>query len=336
MPKQLLSLIRVHLSRASTAVNPKQVMVWIFLGLVVGLVLNTSSARANGFGDFFRSEAATLLLMKDLGLDTHPDADELGRTITSTGDSDLVDVDLKQSQVGEIHILAKGPHGFASSGARFTTMLIVSGVFTGRDSIALLAQLPGVVVVGIDYPSSIPVIAHDPELAFQFLRKTPGSIALSLRWLSRQSWVESQGPSAMGISLGGLFLPVALRMTEHLGVNVPRSIFAFTGADLVTVAAANLKGAVSDDVRGPLLNLIATLTALDDPRMHLPFITGNHLVVRADQDQTIPPSATDDLYRLLQNPKQSVTLHGGHINTNTPVLIQQTEDAIVQWMGLKF
>ena len=175
-----------------------------------------------------------------------------------------------------------------SSNKRYVTLLVASGIYTGKDSIALLAQLPNVVLVGIDYPDTIQRVLNDPQTAFQFLRRTPGDIALSLEWLSRQPWVEGRGPSAMGVSLGGLFLPVALRMAQKLGVNIPRSIFAFTGADLMTIATNNLKDAVGADMLPTVLKLIAGLTYLDDPQMHLPFVPGNHLVVRSDNDQNNP------------------------------------------------
>ncbi len=295
-------------------------------------------AMADSLADLFsadlvKSEIATTLLMKDLGLIDRSRASETHRALTSDGISDTVEVNLHQNLVGDIHLLVKGPHGFLDSGSRYITLLVASGIYTGKDSIALLSQLPNVILVGIDYPDTIQKVLKDPQTAFQFLRRTPGDIALSLEWLSRQSWVEARGPSALGVSLGGLFLPVALHMAQRLGVNVPRSIFAFTGADLVTIAANNLKDDVSSDMMPTVLRLISGLTYLDDPQMHLPFLRGNHLVVRADADLTIPSTSTDRLFELLNGSKQSVTLHGGHINSHTPELITGTENAILNWVG---
>ena len=315
--------------------------------IVLSLILTVVTAMAVIFAapcvafadsslDFFKSEIATALLMKDLGLIDRPQASELQRTLTTDGVSDTVVVDLHQNLVGAIHLMIKGPHGFLDSGSRYITLLVASGIFTGKDSIAILSQLPNVVLVGIDYPDTIQRVLKDPQTAFQFLRRTPGDIALSLEWLSRQTWVEAKGPSAMGVSLGGLFLPVALRMAQHLGVNIPRSIFAFTGADLVTIAANNLKSDVGADMMPTVLKLIGGLTYLDDPQMHLPFVPGNHLVVRADADQTIPSGSTDRLFELLNGSKKTVILHGGHINSNTPDLIAGTEAAVLSWINSGF
>ena len=326
--------------RARLLTNPvteiSLISLFAFL-LSLSLALFSSSiALANSTGDQLESDLATMLLMQDLGLTNHPQAAETHREIVSDGANDTVEVSLYANIVGDIHLLIKGPHGFLTSNQRYITLLIASGIYTGKESIGLLSQLPGVVLVGIDYPNSIQSILTDPQNAFQFLRRTPGNIALSLEWLSRQSWVEGRGPSAMGVSLGGLFLPVALRMAQKLGVVIPRNVFAFTGSDLITIASNNLKNSVADNIKGPLLQLVSGLTLLNDPRLHLPFVPGDHLVVRADNDQTIPASSTDQLFDLLQGSKQSVVLHGGHIGSDTPDLISATESAILAWIDQGF
>ena len=107
-------------------------------------------------------------------------------------------------------------------------MFVASGLFTGRDSVKVVNALDEIVIVGYEYPYSADQIGHQPKLAYDFMHQTSAQMAAALQWITSKSYQNPYELYAVGVSLGGLFLPSALHIAETIGVPIKGSIFAFT------------------------------------------------------------------------------------------------------------
>ena len=277
---------------------------------------------------------ATRFLMKDLGFKKTPAAALSGQRIQSERGYDLVEVTLDHPEAGQIKLLMKGPSGFINQTSRsLNCIFLVSGFFTGREAVKLMGDTGETVIVGLEYPYKLKDFVTKPENILQFVRQTPGQIALSLKYLSEQRWMDPQGLISMGVSLGGLFLPSGLHIAQMMGVEVPRSIFAFTGAHLTPIIEQSLEGQVPSEVAQYIAYTFANLTTLHDPKLHLPRLDGSFLVIRADEDKTIPLASSQMLEDLLPEDKKVAVVHGPHINTDQTEVIRQTQEAIGRWLA---
>ena len=281
----------------------------------------------------FRAELATLLLSRDLELSKPAIPQEI--TVTTENGEDFVQVRLKHyGSAGTVRLLLKGPQGFLQTTSRsLGSVLLVSGFFTGVQSVKLLGAFPGTVIAGFQYPISPDDLKRDPAAAAgKLLRETPGQIALALQWLARQSWADPKGVLAVGVSLGGLFLPSSLHLAQKISVSVPRAVFVCTGAHLTPILEAGLRPHMGEGISRPLVHAIANLTALHDPKLHLPMLRGHYLSIRTAQDEVIPESSGRLLEELL--PKvDTVLLQGPHINPDQTEIINQTRLEILNWLS---
>lgn len=291
-----------------------------------------SSAPAQTSERDLKSQLATMLLLRDMGLNEPARAVRI-ETVSQDLLEDYVSVELKHERAGDIRLLMKGPRGFLSSGARsLRAMLLVSGFFTGQESVRLLGEIPGAVIVGFQYPYGADDFGRDPSKIAQFLRQSPAQIALALQWLASQPWAAPKGLIATGVSLGGLILPSALHLAQEMGVNVPRGVFVCTGAHLTPIIESNLRPYLGEDNARTAALGLANLTTLHDPKIHLPYLKGSFLSLRTDKDEVIPASSTLLLEELLPV-VTSVVLEGPHINPDQTRVIEQTRRTILRWLN---
>ncbi len=299
--------------------------------LLFGFILSLSSAS---FADnFLFSELAISTLMGNLKISSSSMPQVLSQDVTSDQISDFVTMTMAYPDLPSFQVFLRGPRGFLQrTDHSLQVLFLATGFFTGADSTILLGAVPQTVFVGFNYPYGLAAITDDPAKILQTFRVTPGLMALSLKWVSQRGWLNSQKLFAMGVSLGGLFMPTALHIAQEMQVNVSHTIFAFTGSDLKQILANNLRDQVPPDVLKALVVLVPALNILNDPQLHLPFLHGSFLVVYADQDPIIPRTTSEALYSLLPEPKTQVILRGGHIDVDKPLLIEQTKEAILNWL----
>lgn len=276
------------------------------------------------------SELATDLMLQNLGLAQTAKPENVETTVTISADgSQVVRVVLKHSGTGDVHLLLKGEAGFLNrQDQQLRTAMIISGFFTGEESVHLLGKISGVVLVGFEYPYRIEDFQQDPGKILHFVRQTPGHIALALRWLSEQSWSNPQALSVVAVSLGGVFAPSGLHLSQKLGVRVDKTVFICTGADISSMLEFNLKPYIAPMWMGPLLSLLTAPMMLADPKLHLPELGGSFLSIQTTQDTVIPRSAQETLFHLLKNPKQEILIEGPHINSDQTEMIQKIQDIL--------
>lgn len=245
---------------------------------------------------------------------------------------EFVQMQLSHPVLGGIKFLLRGPDGFRASGKKYKLLIVAAGIRSGQETVRLLSAREDWIVAGFEYPESIGTISSDPAKIARFIRFSSAHLALMNLYLSQQTWVQKETMGIVGISLGGLFLPSALRLSQALGVFIPQAIFGYTGAHIGPVIRHHLPKEVPDFLRGPIADAVVNLTAVYDPRNHLPHFRGRSLVIRASAEEVFPQESWSVLENLLPQPKSIVIIPGPHIHEGQLLMIQQTEQAILNWL----
>lgn len=279
-------------------------------------------------------KAAIQLLAHEGALKERSTAKVQSSIKTTLGKFDFFKVALHHEKLGEIRLLLKGPTGFVDSSkrTRLPTLFLTSGFTVGAAGVQLMGDNNDLIVIGFDYPYSLKDFELDPQKMFDFIHRTPLQIAASLQWVSEQSWMSDSGLVAMGVSLGGLFLPSALHLTESLGTKIQGTVLAYTGAHLPPVLHEMLKKQIPKPVLDEGIKIINNLTSIIDPKLHLPFLTGRFLAIRASNDQLFPLESSLLLENLLPSPKSFKIIAGPHIDVDQPSLIFQTQQLVQEWL----
>jgi hypothetical protein len=311
------------------AYNSLMVLLRIFV--ILALFADPLFARAD---QPYLAEVFAQGLIQDGELDSDRSGLIASETITWEGDSEMVSVTLSHPTSGIIRILIKGPRGFRKgSPGHLSTLLLVSGFATGSESVRLLGDIKNTVLIGFQYPFGLADFEREPKTIFEFFRRTPAQIALTLQWLSEQPWVDSQALTTVGVSLGGIFLPSSLYLAQKLGAGPSHVVFVCTGADLQQIVGANLKNVVEARA-GDIGRALTAATIPLNPTIYLPYLSGTFLSLRTDQDQTIPAASSIKLESLLQGPLTVQVLRGPHINVDQDQVIEQVKLSIQNWLGL--
>lgn len=298
---------------------------WAMLKLILPLLLLFQFSYAQDSERDFKSQAATQSLALSLGI-TNPQAKMqlMSDQVVVDGERESHQIRLYQEFVGPTDLLINGPVGFTSSGKSYTTLFVTAGFLSGKDSIKLIPDAEDKVLVGYEYPANPDSIKKDPSIFLKTIHIVPGQIALSLEWLLNQSYVRKERFHVMGVSLGSLFLPVSLHLAQLRNVHPTSTLLCFGGADLSMVIDHMIDPSVNPLLREISKNLVAGITALHDPRLHLPYLTGTFFTVYATEDSIFPTATSVEQFDLLPSPKEIHWVQGPHIDVNEPNVIYQT------------
>ena len=194
------------------------------------------------------------------------------------------------------NITWKLPSGFADhfgelalsmAAPRIPVIFMAGGFETGKEVATLLPKAGQNVIVGYQYPLKVDP-GHVPraEDVVEALKVTSVQMAVALKWILGQSWCDPSRVQFVGVSLGTLFLPSALRIANRMGFVSQHTIFAYGGADVALLLDRELKSKklLSDADEPKLLNLARALLLPLDPTTFLPFISGSFLVIKASND----------------------------------------------------
>lgn len=285
-----------------------------------------------------KAKGALRLLSQGSSLSRATVAQVVSKKLVSNGQSDHVEVELKNGDMGPIRLLLVGPRGFLDrTDAPYGALFFASGLFSGKSAVELLGTHPGLVLIGYDYPLTVDDLKKNPAAALQgierFLKKTPLQIAAALQWISQQPWTRFDAINTMGVSLGGLVLPVGEHLAMSVGTSIHGTVLAFTGAHLPPVLEHSLKAHMNADVLRGAMALANNIMTLHDPKLHLPFLEGQFLTIRADSDQVFPRESSQILENLLPHPKTIEVVHGPHIDLNQREVISQTQAVVRHWLS---
>lgn len=314
----------------------------IFALAAIATFVLTTSARAE-FDPYLelKSDLAITAIKQGSGLGRRSTVRIARQVLTTEGEFDYVETTLAHPQAGPIRLLLRGPRGFTSrTDHPYRALFLASGFFSGKESVRLIGSDPNTVGIGFEYPVRIEDLEKDPTAALAFVQKTPWQIAASLQWLREAGWLKAHSLIAVGISLGGVVMPVSLHLAQTLGAEVDGAIFGFTGAHLAPVAAKMLREQTVTPMTPKrleqTLQLFNNAMTIHDPKLHLPFLEGKFLVVRAGADDVFPRESSLMLEQLLPSPKNIQVVPGTHINVDKTQMIQDTQVVLYQWLDQNF
>jgi hypothetical protein len=233
-------------------------------------------------------------------------------------------VTLNHSGVDTAQLLISAPADFESSKRRFPVVFISAGFFSGMNTVKLLKAYDDLILVGYEYPTQLDAIKKDPSLLPKAIRVVPGQLALALEFLARQAWAKANNIHVVGVSLGTLFFPVALKLAEKRGFTARSTSFLYGGAHPRPVLENLLKNHLPNEALSHVLNIVDGVASVYDPRLYLPLLRGPFLTIYGSKDQVFPKSTSLQQYLLLPDPKETFEIPGSHIDVNQPEAIEQT------------
>lgn len=214
------------------------------------------------------------------------------------------------------------------------TLVLLSGLHIGKNSLDLVPPIKGLSVVTMDYPFDMarPTEKIIEALPKDYLRIQAQVMALFL-WLKSIPEVDADKIVSLNISFGSFVVPQALVSLQKFGFVPAATVFAFGGSDFISVleyhlAKKNLDPQVQDLARVQLSRLKKQIR----PEQHLPRLKGPFLVVLGTEDEVVPPSVSRSTFNALQEPKTLLELPVGHINSDQPEIIQSSLSGILRWL----
>ena len=203
---------------------------------------------------------------------------------------------------------------------RLPVAVILGGHYTGRKSVDLLGDTPGVFVAAMSYPyagdprpDALEFVRDIPKIRGAFL-DTPPAMMLVLDYLWKLPSVDTTRIEAIGVSLGAPFVCVA----GALDTRVAR-VWALHGSGGSYVPLeANMKRNIPFRplrvVAAGISNVIINGPSLD-PVHWVPRISPRPFVmVNASDDERLPRRAVDALYASAREPKEIVWMSGRHVH----------------------
>lgn len=219
----------------------------------------------------------------------------------------------------------------SDSGRRLPLALLLGGHHTGRRAAQIVGDTRGVVVAALSFPftgnsrpDALTLLREIPLIRAAFL-DTPPAIMLALDYLTSRPDVDTSRVEAIGVSLGTPFMCIAGALDDRFtrvwalhgsgGSFTPleagmRRTISFTPLRVAAAAIANVL------IAGPRLDPVRWVASIA-PR---PFI-----MVSAEDDERLPRSAVDALYRSAREPKEIIWMPGKHVHADSA-----TVQALVQ------
>jgi dienelactone hydrolase len=209
-----------------------------------------------------------------------------------------------------------------SARARLPLAVVLGGHYTGREAARLLGETPGVVVAALSYPfagnprpDALTFLRDIPRIRAAFL-DTPPAVMLALDYLLKRADVDTTQVEAIGVSLGAPFMCIAGALDRRV-----TRVWALHGSGgSYTPLEANMRRTIPF---GPLRAVAAGLAniIIDGPRLDpvrwVPGIAPRAFVmVNASDDERLPRSAIDALYRSAHEPKELVWMSGAHVHAD--------------------
>lgn len=278
----------------------------------------------------FKSDAAALALENELNV--HIPLSLISDQIVPQQDREVHKIIFTHPYSGTCRILISGPKGFWQSTQKYPVLFVISGFQTGSQSLALIGNPKNIVLVGYNYPATAEEMLAAPEKLTQSVFQTIGQSVGVWKWLNSQTWVEVNKIYNLGVSLGSLFLPISLRVAESQKFVPTKTIFAFGGAEVNSVFEKEFGDRIPVLLKGPFHQAIEFSTELIAPKIHLPYLKGEFMVVRGLQDTVFPPESGKALERLLPEPKRIVHLEAKHINVDTLDIIASMLTAVQEFI----
>lgn len=246
------------------------------------------------------------------------------------GNRDRLIVKLSDDSGRPFRLVIDGPQDFTSS--PHPVLFVSAGFFAGTQPVDLMKDDSDFVIAAFEYSDHPHDLMSQPEELVNILKQVPARLFFSVRWLQQQNWVAHDQVHILGLSLGSLYLPVALRLLQSYKIPFASFINGFGGAEVRTPFFHVLQGYLDDEKAGIAADLVETLTAPFDPAIYLPRLKGPKLVLHATRDELFTPEVSEQLDETITGPKLTCFLNARHIDMDRPTEIRMTFGILRAWL----
>lgn len=213
-------------------------------------------------------------------------------------------------------------------------LLILGGLRTGRETLAYLGPSDGVVLVALDYPydgkkerlSPWEFLRGLPAMRHAVLNTVPAAM-LAVDYLLGRDDVDPRRIVLVGGSLGALFSP-AVADDER----VSAVALLFGGADLQTIARANLKAPVYLDRLAAWI--LSVLVSPVEPSKYIGRISPRPLLMlSATGDRQIPERCARLLHERAGTSKTVRWIAAGHVHVRDEEFGRLVARELASWLA---
>jgi hypothetical protein len=216
--------------------------------------------------------------------------------------------------------------------------LVLGGHHTGKRSVSLVGDTPGIMVAGMSYPffgnprpDALTFITDIPDIRAAFL-DTPPAIMLVVDYLRSRPDVDTGQIEGVGVSLGAPFVTIAAALDSRIS-----RVWAIHGSG---GSYTPLEASMRRPIPFAPLRVIAASTAsviIAGPRLDPVNWAGRiaprpFVMINALADERMPLDAVYDLYRSAREPKELIEMPGGHVRADSATL-SKFVDIVVQRMS---
>jgi hypothetical protein len=214
----------------------------------------------------------------------------------------------------------------AEGSRRLPVALVLGGHHTGKRSVSLVGDTPGIMVVGVSYPffgnprpDALTFITDIPDIRAAFL-DTPPAIMLAVDYLLSRADVDTAQIEGVGVSLGAPFVTIAAALDPRIS-----RVWAIHGSG---GSYTPLEASMRRPIPFAPLRVIAASTAsviIAGPRLDPVLWAGRiaprpFVMINALADERMPLEAVHALYRSARQPKELIEMPGGHVRADSATL----------------
>lgn len=234
---------------------------------------------------------------------------------------------------GKTHITISYPKQMPKEG--LSCIFVIGGLETGRKSLRLVPEHGNYILISYEYPSIIKKVKK-PYSIFIMPRirravlNVAGQVNNALQWLQTQDFCKNTPPAMIGVSFGSVFLPAIMHLGDTYNMHYGPTVFGYGGAGIRCLFRANMPG--PKFWKSLSSKFLARVFHPIEPALHLPYISGNFLIVNGTQDKQIPEPCVKKLQELVPDPKEIVELDRDHLQPDNPVLIGELVDISRNWL----
>ena len=220
---------------------------------------------------------------------------------------------------------------------RMPVLVIVGGLKSGRENLERLPPLGPNALISFEYPYRDVVRnkKNGPLTRLGGVRQsaaaTPEQIAAVLRWSGGERWADGQRVALLGYSLGAVLAPAVIAKADANAIMHGVTILAFGGADIGPMVPRVLK-LNSAVLAWPLAKLAGAFFHPIEPAHFLAGMTGEKLVINAEQDELIPKNSQRLMTEGVPEPKWIVSMPGDHIDPRDPKVLAAVVDVTKRWL----
>ena len=219
----------------------------------------------------------------------------------------------------------------ADSGKRLPLAMILGGPYAGHQAARMVGDTRGVAVAAMSYPfagnprpDAATFLRQIPQIRRAFL-DTPPAIMLALDYLLRMPDVDTTRVEAIGVSLGAPFVCVAgaidTRITRVWAVHGSGGSYRPLEANMRrTIPFAPLRIPAA-----AVANVIIAGPRLDPVRWVGRIAPRAFVMLNAIDDERLPRSSVDDLYRAAREPKERLWMTGAHVHGDSATIARIAE-----------